>query len=138
MGVTIQGGGLSYGSNCVLAAHPGAAAKGPWSVGSGLAWRSLPGARLLAARGSQALLRMGGGQWLAPGTSQAEWPMRGPGWGSSCPGLAGENRGFRKRGAGQDPWVLGGVSVRPATGEGSEGGTSRRTAGGLGGQFKDD
>lgn len=28
VGVTIQGGGLSYGSNCVLAAHPGAAAKG--------------------------------------------------------------------------------------------------------------
>ena len=54
VGVTIQGGGLSYGSNCVLAAHPGAAAKGPWSVGSGLAWRSLPGARLLAARGSEA------------------------------------------------------------------------------------
>ena len=52
-GMTIQGGGPSYRSNCVLAAHPGVAAKGPWSVGSGLAW-SPPGAGLLAARGSEA------------------------------------------------------------------------------------
>lgn len=51
--MTIQGGGPSYRFNCVLAAHPGAAAKGPWSVGSGLAW-SPPGAGLLAARGSDA------------------------------------------------------------------------------------
>lgn len=36
---------------------------------------------------SQALLRMAGEQWLASGTGQAEWPMRGPGWGLSCSGL---------------------------------------------------
>ena len=35
----------------------------------------------------QALLRTAGEQWLAPGTSQAEWPTRAPGWSSSCPGL---------------------------------------------------
>lgn len=39
-----------------------------------------------AVLASQALLRTAGEQWLAPGTSQAEWPARGPGWSSSCPG----------------------------------------------------
>lgn len=46
-------------------------------------------------------------------------------------------QGFQETRRRPRPLGVGGVSVRPATGEGSEGGTSRRTAGGLGGQSWD-